>query len=168
MALEDDIRLLASVDLFRDFPEEQLRLLAFGTEREYLPGGRNLFVQGDDADGGYVVAKGQVDIVVFRGQREIILDSCLQGSLIGELALISPNRRIASAIARTNAEVLHIPRSLFHRMLTNYPETAIALHDRISHSVRRLVHMIERVREKMTGIRDLTRPRGRFDAPDQG
>jgi len=156
MALEDDIELLASVEMFRDFPEEQLRLLAFGTEREFLPGGRDLFVQGEEAEGGYVVAKGQIDIVTHRGRREIILDSCLRGALIGELALITRNKRIASALARTNSEVLYIPRALFHRMLTNYPDTAVALHNRISQSVRRLVYMMDRVRDKMNAIPDLS------------
>lgn len=167
MALEEDIELLASVEMFREFPEEQLRLIAFGTEREYLPGGRELFVQGDEAGGGYVVAKGQIDIVTYRGRREIILDSCLSGSLIGELALITRNQRIVNAVARTNSEVLYIPRLLFHRMLNAYPETAAVLHDRISQSVRRLTHQMSRVRDKMDQIPDLYRPSAQNDSDQE-
>ena len=167
MALEDDISLLANVAMFRDFPEEQLRLLAFGTEREYLPGGRILFSQGEEADGGYVVAAGQIDLVATRGGQECIVQSCLEGALIGEMALITRNRRVASAVARTNAEVLRIPRSLFHRMLSAYPDTAASLADQIGQSVRRMMFQIEKVGDRMAAIGNLSAPSvGRAD-PDQ-
>ena len=44
MALDDDIRILSSVSLFKGFTPEQLRLLAFGAENLKLSAGRELFV----------------------------------------------------------------------------------------------------------------------------
>ena len=39
MALDDDIGILAGVGIFREFTQDQLRLLAFGTERLRRPAG---------------------------------------------------------------------------------------------------------------------------------
>lgn len=152
MGFEQDIALLSRVALFRDFSVEQLRLLAFGTERQWLNAGSELFSRGDLSDGGYVVARGQIDIVALRHNREIVLDSCLEGSLIGEMALVALNRRIATAVARVNSEVMFIPRPLFHRMLREYPEMAVKLHQRISQSVERIMHQLGRIGGRMEEI----------------
>ena len=151
MGLEQDIDLLSRVTMFQDFDPEQLRLIAFGTERQFLRKGTVLYRQGAESDGGYVVSSGQIDIVMHQGEQEITLDSCTEAVLIGELALITENRRAAAAVARVDSEVLFIPRSLFHRLLREYPQMAALLHARISHSVRGMVQQMEKVHERLAG-----------------
>ncbi len=149
MGLQEDIDLLSRVTLFRDFGLEHLRLIAFGTERQVLKKGTTLFSEGDDSEGGYVIASGQVDIVLHSGERDLVLESCGPAGLIGEMALITNVRRVASAVAKTECELLFIPRPLFHRLLREYPEKAHMLHTRISHTVRELVQQMEDVQEKL-------------------
>jgi len=156
MTLSQDIELLSQVSLFEGFPDEQLRLLAFGSKRLFLRGGEFLYRDGERSDGGYVIVTGQVDMLVERNKREIVLSSQLANSLIGEVALISENRRVASAIARTNCELIFIPRELFKRMLSEYPHLAERLHERISLSVRGMLKEMEAVRTRMSGIADLS------------
>lgn len=158
MGLEQDIELLSRVTMFQDFEPEQLRLIAFGTERRFLRNGSVLYRQGEESDGGFVVATGQIDIVAYHGDREIVLDSCGPAGLIGELALITENRRTANAIARVDCEVLFIPRSLFHRLLREYPHMAALLHARIAQSVRGMVTQMEKVYEKLSGIPGFRKP----------
>lgn len=155
MGFEQDIALLSRVALFQDFTVEQLRLLAFGTERQWLYAGTELFGDGEPSDGGYVVASGQIDIITYRGDRQVILDSCHEASLIGEMALLTENRRIATAIAREDSEVMFIPRTLFYRMLREYPETAAKLHDRIAENVRMIMREIAVVGDKIDKIGSL-------------
>jgi CRP-like cAMP-binding protein len=147
MSLENDLHLLSRVALFDGFPPEQLRLLAFGTERELLRAGRELFKQGDTSSGGYVIAGGQIDLVIYRGNREVLLDSRHEAQIIGELGLITAAVRTASAVARTNSEVMFIPRMLFHRMLNAFPDSAVVLHRRISQSVLQMLAQLERLHE---------------------
>lgn len=147
MSLDNDLHLLSRVALFDGFPPEQLRLIAFGTERELLRAGRELFKQGDVSTGGYVIAGGQIDQVIYRANREVLLDSRFESQVIGELGLITAAVRTASAVARTNSEVMFIPRMLFHRMLNAYPETAAILHQRISRSVLDMLEQLERLHE---------------------
>jgi CRP-like cAMP-binding protein len=155
MALDRDIALLSRVGLFQGFTPEQLRLIAFGSEREKLGEGTVLYREGEAAGGGYVVADGQIDLVLNKARRQIVLESCMEGGLVGEIALITSTRRATDAVACHDSEVLYVPRSLFHRMLREYPETAAFLHGRIAQSVRRLVAQIEEVNTKLGVIKPL-------------
>ncbi len=143
MALQNDVELLKRVALLRDFPDEQLRLLAFGAERELVRAGRELYRPGDESHGGYVVSGGQIDLVIYRGSREVVVDSCGEATLVGELGLVTDSIRATSAVARANSEVLFVPRVLFHRMLTSYPESAVIVHERISASVHSMLRQLE-------------------------
>ncbi|GIK82746.1 MAG: cyclic nucleotide-binding protein [Alphaproteobacteria bacterium] len=163
MTLDRDIALLSRVNLFQGFTPEQLRLIAFGTERERLPAGALLYREGETADGGYVVAHGQIDLVLPRGRREMVLESCGEGSLVGEMALIAANRRSTDALARLDSEVLYVPRTLFHRMLREYPETAAFLHGRIAQAVRRLVKQIDEVNRRLDAVKPLMAGAGKPD-----
>jgi CRP-like cAMP-binding protein len=155
MTLDQDIALLSRVGLFQGFTPEQLRLIAFGAERERLSDGSVLYRENETANGGYVVAQGQIDLVLSKRRRELVLDSCTQGGLVGEMALLTSNRRSTDAVARGDSEVLYIPRALFHRMLREYPETAAFLHGRIAQAVRRLVNQIEEVNSRLGHISPL-------------
>lgn len=138
--------------MFQSFETEQLRLIAFGTERRRLRKGACLFQQGEKSDGGYVVASGQIDIVMSQGGHEVTLESVTESGLIGELALITANKRVASAVARVESDVLFVPRALFHRLLQEYPQMAALLHARIAHSVRGIVAQMEAVRRKLAEL----------------
>jgi CRP-like cAMP-binding protein len=156
MGLEQDIDLLSRVAMFQSFETEQLRLIAFGTERRRLKKGSVLFQQGESSDGGFVVASGQIDIVTRQGGHEATLESVTEAGLIGELSLITQNLRIASAVARIESDVLFIPRTLFHRLLQEYPQMAALLHARIAHSVRGIVSQMEAVQKKLADLPPLS------------
>jgi CRP-like cAMP-binding protein len=143
MALQHDLELLKRVPLLEGFPDEQLRLIAFGSERELIRAGRELYRLGDESHGGYVVAGGQIDLVVYRGNREIVVDSRHEAMLVGELGLITTSIRATSAVSRTNSEVLFVPRALFQRMLNSFPESAAILHARISATVHTMLEQLQ-------------------------
>jgi CRP-like cAMP-binding protein len=147
MSLEQDIDLLSRVALLRGIPHEQLRLLAFGTERELLRSGKELFRIGDQTPGGYVVCGGQIDLVLYRAGREILLDSRREAESISEFGLITPIRQAFTALARTNSEVIFIPRVLFHRMLNTFPDTAALLHQRITVAFAAMLKQLEALQE---------------------
>lgn len=155
MTLNDDIARFSTIHLFEGFPDEQLRLLAFGSKRIFLRAGEELFQAGQYSDGGYIVISGQIDVVADREGRETVLSSQLENSLIGEMALIIANKCIATAIARTNCELLQIPRELFKRMLAEYPELAILIHGRIQKTVEELLNKMSNVQTKLSNIPNL-------------
>ncbi len=156
MTLNDDINRLSTIAMFEGFTAEQLRLLAFGSKRLILRAGEELFQQGQYSDGGYLVVSGQIDVVTDVKGCEMVLSSQMENSLIGEMALITANKRIASAVARTNCELLQIPRELFKRMLSEYPELALQIHGRIEKSVKELLDQMDQIHTKLSNIPKLS------------
>jgi CRP-like cAMP-binding protein len=143
MALDDDIRILSGVRLFEGFTPEQLRLLAFGAEPMRLPAGRKLYREDDVADSAYVVVKGTIGLFRESDGERVPVSTVEPGAVLGELALIADTTRLTSAAAETDAEVLRLNRKMFHRILEEYPEAAIALHQRIVEELQAMIRRIE-------------------------
>jgi CRP-like cAMP-binding protein len=145
MALDDEIRILSGVRLFEGFSQEQLRLLAFGAETMHLAADRKLYREDDEADSAYVVIKGTISLFREQGDQRIPVGTAEAGAMLGELALIADTRRLTSAAAATDAEILRLNRKMFHRILEEYPELAITLRQRIVDDLQALVRRIEAV-----------------------
>jgi CRP-like cAMP-binding protein len=149
MALDDHIRILSGVRLFTGFTQDQLRLLAFGAEAMTLPAGRKLYREDDDADSAYIVVRGTIRLFRENEGEPVDVGMAEAGSTLGEMALIADARRLTSAEAAVDTEVLRINRSMFRRILEEYPETAEALRDRIIEDLQALIRKIEAVGERL-------------------
>ncbi|MEA2863430.1 MAG: hypothetical protein QOC84_1386 [Bradyrhizobium sp.] len=125
MSIDDDIALLERVPTLGLLGTAALRMLAIGSEQRHLTRGDRLFNVGDDADAGFIVLRGAFRIEDDTGG-EIVAGA---GSLIGELALIVPMRRPASAVALDSCSVIRIARSLFQRVLESDAAAARRLRD---------------------------------------
>jgi CRP-like cAMP-binding protein len=148
MALDDDIRILERVTLLEDLSREQLRLLAFGAESMRFRTGRDIYREGEGADCAYVVASGTVGLYKDRGETRIPAGEAGPGSILGELALISGGKRMTTAAAATDVEVIRLNRSLFRRILEEYPEVAARLHARISANMKAMLDEITQLSGK--------------------
>lgn len=156
MGLDQDILMLSRVPLFQGFPEEQLRLIAFSSKRIFKLQNEIVFRENEISKGGYIIADGQLDLVVTKGTLEVPVGSFLKNAIVSEMSLISANRCVTTAIARTKTELIFVPRELFQRMLEEYPELAALLHSRISKSVQELVAQMENVQQKMLNVGSLS------------
>ena len=132
MAIDTDVRALAQVPLFQGFSAEQLRLIAFGTEHLSMGKGRELYREGEAADCGFLILSGSVNLVEDKAMNRRIVHTAGAGTLLGELALIAPVERSTGAVAAGDCEVMRISRSLFRRVLDEYPELAARLHADLS------------------------------------
>jgi CRP-like cAMP-binding protein len=143
MALDDDIRILSSVSLFKGFTPEQLRLLAFGAEGMKLSAGKDLYQEGADADSAYVVARGRIVLYRERNDQQLVVEHAGAGVMLGELALIAETKRLTSARAEVDTDLIRLNRKLFRRILEEYPELALMLHERIVVTLQSLIQRIE-------------------------
>jgi CRP-like cAMP-binding protein len=125
MSIEDDVALLERVPTLRLLGPESLRMLAIGSEQRSIHSGEHLFRQGEDADSGFVVARGAFRIDDGAGAETV----AGPGTLIGELALVVTMQRPSTAIALENCTVIRIARSLFQRVLESDPAAARRLRD---------------------------------------
>lgn len=145
MALDDDIRILSGVGLFSELTDEQLRLLAFGAEQVRFSAGREIFREGAAADCAYVVVSGRVVLYRDAGGEAVALSRLGDGAILGELALIAPTKRLTYAAAETDVLAIRLSRTLFHRILEEYPEVAARLHARMMHDLQEFLQRIESV-----------------------
>jgi len=132
MSLNDDIRLFSEVTLFRELDSDQLRLLAFGAERRAVATGQELFREGSPAEAAYVVSRGSFELYVTARDGKARSDGIVtRGTLLSELALVTMVERKFTAIAVEDSEVLRVGRSLFHRLLEEYPQVGQMVEGRI-------------------------------------
>ena len=145
MALDDDIRILSGVRLFEGFTQDQLRLLAFGAETMLLPHDRKLYREDDEADSAYVVVSGQISLFREQDGERVPVGSAGPGAMLGELALIADTRRLTSAAAATDSEIIRLNRKMFRRILEEYPETAEVLRQHIIEDLQAMLARIEKL-----------------------
>jgi CRP-like cAMP-binding protein len=129
MSIEDDVALLERVPTLRLLGREALRVLAIGSEHRQFASGDRLFNAGEASDGGYVVQSGAFRISFEDGSAEVI---AVPGTLIGELALIVPMQRPATAVALEFSSVIRLARSVFSRVLESDPAAARRLRDELA------------------------------------
>ncbi|MDM9624309.1 cyclic nucleotide-binding domain-containing protein [Rhizobium sp. S152] len=139
MALNDDIRLLSQLPLFGGMSEDQLRLIAFGADRRAISAGQMLFREGSPAECAYVVLSGEMELISTgrNGQPEVQAVAGT-GTLLSELALITLVERKFTAVASSDTSVLRITRSLFHRLIEEYPDAARLIENRIRDNIAAL------------------------------
>ncbi len=146
MSLEEDIQILRNVEMFSDFNDEHLRLIAFGSEKMSFANNHELYRQGQSSSGGYIIISGNVELLNFKDGQSKTLGVFGPGSLLGEIALISMNERFGTAIVRSDCELMKVSRTVMHRILNEYPELAVALHKKISASILKFAKDLEQVR----------------------
>ncbi|WOC16281.1 Crp/Fnr family transcriptional regulator [Pseudochrobactrum sp. MP213Fo] len=145
MALDDDIQFLSTIGLFEAFSAQHLRLLAFGAERMVLRTGRELFHEGQSADCAYIVVSGAITLFHEGKQGRVNLRTIDSGAVLGEMALITQSNRLTGAVADTETEVIRLSRSIFHRILEEYPELAASLYRHISNNLNEMVEQIDKL-----------------------
>jgi CRP-like cAMP-binding protein len=143
VALDADVRRLSGVRPFDALPREALQLIAFSCAKRRLSAGETLFCAGDAADGAFFVLDGEV---VLRGQEAT--RRAAPGALIGETALLTDTLRPADAAAPEGAELLHIPRETFWRILTEFPESAVKIRESSLRRTRALFDRLETIRRR--------------------
>jgi CRP-like cAMP-binding protein len=139
MALNDDIQLLSQLPLFNGMSEDQLRLVAFGADRRVISNGQMLFRESSPADSAYVIVSGSVELSrIGRDDKPEIQAVVGAGTLLSELALITLVERKFTAVAREDTAIIRITRSLFHRLIEEYPDAALLIEQRIRDNIAAL------------------------------
>jgi CRP-like cAMP-binding protein len=139
MALTDDIQLFSQLPLFKGMTEDQLRLIAFGADRRVIAAGQMLFRQGSPAESAYVIVSGSLQLSAAGSDGIARTDSVVgPGTLISELALVTLVERKFTAVAREDTSIIRITRTLFHRLIEEYPSAARIIENRIRDNIAEL------------------------------
>ena len=128
---------------------EALRLLAFSVETVSVRPGEVLFERGAPAEGAYVVVNGKIALKAGETDQERTVGA---GTLIGEMALIIPTERPCDAIALEPTRLIAIPRPLFRRVLTEFPQIAETIRQKLVTRVRGEQAALDRVRATLNAL----------------
>lgn len=146
MSIDDDVALLERVPTLQLLGHEALRVLAIGAEQKEYARGSVLFRVGEQADCGYVIQSGSFHITGdAQDGREMTITP---GTLIGELALVVPVVRTATAVAKEYSSAIRIARSLFQRVLESDPRAARRLRDEMALRAGQVVSDLTRLTAK--------------------
>ncbi len=128
---------LRSVPLFHRLPEEDLQAFAAVTRERTYPKGSIIVFEDDQGDALYLVADGQVKVVLIgEDGREVILSVLGAGSFFGEMALLDDQPRSAHVIAMEDSILLLLRRDDFQARLRQSPAIAISLLAELSGRLR--------------------------------
>jgi CRP/FNR family cyclic AMP-dependent transcriptional regulator len=130
---------LLKVPLFSQLqPAELERVTEITRERTY-PKNSVILFEDDPGDALYVVAQGQVKVVLIgEDGREVILSVLGEGEFFGEMALIDDEPRSAHVIAMEDSTMLVLRREEFEGILKQTPSIALALLRELSRRLRRV------------------------------
>src|SRR5580704_1921052 len=97
-------------------PSELAELGEFGVERE-VDAGELLFAAGEASYDLFVVLEGGVEIVRAEGEAESVISEFAPGSFIGELTLLTGQRRFLTARVSRPGRVLVIAQAELRRLM---------------------------------------------------
>lgn len=115
--------MVARVPLFSRLDAPTIaRLVGLLTARK-VPAGDVIVSQGEEADGMYFIASGQVEVELPQGSVHLG-----EGDFFGEIALLSPDaRRTATVTAARASELLQLHRRDFQRLMARHADIAEAI-----------------------------------------
>lgn len=88
-----------------------------------LSPGEFLFHEGEDGDAAFAILAGEVEVLRERGAEQLQLALLQRGDVVGEMALIDRQSRMASARAVGEVSVMVMPEAEFQRSLNELAES---------------------------------------------
>jgi CRP-like cAMP-binding protein len=142
VSIEDEIRTLQQIPMFRDMEISKLKLMAFAGQRITYKKGEVLFEQGATSDAVYIILEGEVDVVRVANAGNVLLARLGATELIGEMGVLCDKPRNAMIVAHTDVQALRIDKMTFLHIVQQVPQLAMAI-------IRELSERLEQVNEKL-------------------
>jgi CRP/FNR family transcriptional regulator len=129
---------LRRVSLFGSMALEQLRVLsAHLTEHHYLPD-EVIFSEGDFSQELYIVISGEIDIIKDHGSADArVLNTLSDGDFFGDMAIFERAARSATAVTRSESELLILQPEKFKQTIYQKPDMAFEIFREMCARIRR-------------------------------
>ena len=130
---------LEKVPLFSQLAPAELQRVVEATRERTYPKNSVILFEDDPGDALFVVAQGQVKVVLIgEDGREVILSVLGPSEFFGEMALIDDEPRSAHVIAMEDSSLIVLRREDFQGILKQSPGIAVALLKELSRRLRRV------------------------------
>lgn len=118
LSVFDEMILLRNVPIFKDLDLNGLKLLGIMADEIFINKDEKIFSEGDKGEALYIIAEGKIRIYK-ENKGEIALLS--EKNYFGEFAVLSSEKRMASAIAVEDTLLIRITKEKFMQLLQKYP-----------------------------------------------
>ena len=119
---EDRMDLLSNIELFQDFSEEILESISNSFKLKALKAKEVLIKQGDDGESLFVLVEGLLDVSLQVGDEQRHLTLLAPGSFLGEMALLTGEKRSANITTSTESLVVELTKDSIMSLATTNPE----------------------------------------------
>ncbi len=143
----EKILVLKSTNMFAATPENILVGIAGIAREERKRKGENIFAKDDLGNCLYIICEGDVSIHIDGKE----LSALHSRDILGELALLDPEPRSATATALTDCLLLRIDQAEFNELIEDRPEVAQGILTILSRRIRSQNEVIQELKE--TGVR---------------
>ncbi|MEM7044235.1 MAG: patatin-like phospholipase family protein [Pseudomonadota bacterium] len=136
---DSSARSLRDVDFFKEIDDATLALLERHLTHLAVRAGGQLFAEGDESDALFVVVSGRLEVRVVEGATESFrpVAQIGAGEVVGELGVLTGERRSAGAWAVRDTELIMLGRAAFETLMKESPQSIVSLSRLIA---RRLVN----------------------------
>ncbi len=142
--------------LARDFGRREMapltpadvEVLARTFEPIQVKAGTKLLAAMHQPEAAYIVQAGEVEVVMRRGPRRLVLGIARSGDVVGDVPMLCNMAPPFSAVARTDARLLKLERAALQELLEKYPAISLRW---LSSLVRRLEASQRRIIALMVG-----------------
>ncbi len=116
--MTDPSQLIRDAQFFSDLSETACKRLAEVSRRRKIEKRELLFMEGTDGKAIYLLTTGRIHLVKTNMDgKETVIKTVKEGELFAEVILFEKPRYPVTAIARTDVEVIELPRAGFLRLL---------------------------------------------------
>jgi ABC-type multidrug transport system fused ATPase/permease subunit len=129
---------LRTVPLLAELGPQELAELAERLTSEQFQSGEDVVRQGQTGKKLYVVASGQVEVVVHDGARDRRVNTLNEGDFFGEMALLADEPRAATVRTTMPTQLYSLARADFLSLLDHDPDARQAIAERIAARQRAL------------------------------
>ncbi len=116
---------LHMIPVFDEVDGRDFRLLQRFTEVVKFSAGSLIFREGSPGDAMFFILKGEVNILKTSiNEEKVLLATLGKGNVLGEMSLVDNAPRSATAIAKTDIELVSLRKDSFFRLVDDHPRPA--------------------------------------------
>lgn len=145
MSVKAEAEVFRRIPLFAGCEPAHLQMIAFSAERVELPKGRFIIKQGEKGAAAFLILQGKAEASVEEEGDTRPVASLDPGSFVGELAMIADLPYSLSVTASEKVTAARIPRELFMRVASEFPEFGVKVQAALSNKLDASVSELRQV-----------------------
>lgn len=112
------IKLISNISIFQNCPHDCLKDVSNHLEQIYSSPGDMIIKIGDHGDEMFIIAHGNVDVILDSGERVATLHD---GQIFGEVALLKETTRTANVQSQSYCDLYKLTKKSFNEIVQRYP-----------------------------------------------